>query len=204
MRPFMSKHSERRNSEFRRVATSWAIEFGPIVVFFLTAEYVGLVNATGLFVFLTALALIASYSKDRRIALFPLLAGLSVIIFGCLTVFLHNPLYIILKDTVYNGLFAVAIAVGLYGYGRPILKDLFSSLFHMTDRGWMILSRRWMVMFVFLTVSNELVRHLLGADAWVNYKMVATFSTIVFGLYQITLSKRERMPDSNRWGMNIK
>lgn len=204
MKAFMSKHSDSRGSEFRRVATSWAIEFGPIVVFFLTAEYIGLIQSTGLFVFLTALALIASYTRDRRIALFPLLAGLSVIIFGCLTVFLRDPLYIIIKDTVYNGLFALAIAIGLYGYRRPILKDLFSSLFHMTDKGWFILSRRWMIMFILLAVSNELVRHFLSPVAWVNYKMIATFSTIVFGFYQITLSKRERMPDSNKWGMNIK
>ncbi|MFA6158948.1 MAG: septation protein IspZ [Candidatus Paceibacterota bacterium] len=200
----MSKRPNREESEFRQVATSWAIEFGPIVAFFLTAEYFGVVNATGLFVFLTVVALLASYSRDRRVALFPLVAGLSVIIFGLLTVILHNPFFIIIKDTVYNGLFAVAIAMGLYVFKRPILKDLFSSLFHMTDRGWMILSRRWMIMFVLLTISNELVRHDLPPHAWVKYKMFATLATIVFGFYQITLSKRERMPDSNRWGMNVK
>jgi len=200
----MHKLSDKRNSEFRQVATSWGIEFGPIVVFFLTAEYTGLVHATALFVFLTSLALIASYSKDRRIALFPLLAGLSVIIFGLLTVLLHDPFFIIIKDTVYNGLFALAIAIGLYKYKRPIIKDLFSSLFHMTDKGWVILSKRWLVMFVLLTVSNEIARHSIDPRTWVNYKMLATLTTIVFGLYQITLSKRERMPNSNKWGMNVR
>lgn len=200
----MNKVSDKANSEFKQVATSWGIEFGPIVVFFLTAEFTGLINATSLFVFLTSLALIASYSKDRRIALFPLLAGLSVIIFGLLTVFLHDPFYIIVKDTVYNGLFALAIAIGLYGYKHPIIKNLFSSLFHMTNKGWVILSKRWLVMFIILTISNEVVRNSFNPDVWVNYKMVATLCTIIFGLYQITLSRRERLPDSNKWGMNVK
>lgn len=201
---FMSKLSDSSNSEFRQVAVSWGIEFGPIVAFFLTSEYIGLIKSTALFVGLTAVALTVSYGRDRRVALFPLLAGLSVIIFGVLTVALKDPFFIIIKDTVYNGLFAIAIAIGLYCYKRPILKDLFSSLFHMTEKGWTILSFRWMVMFTLLTLSNEVVRQVLSPEAWVNYKMIATFSTIVFGFYQITLSKRERMPDSNKWGMNIK
>jgi intracellular septation protein len=200
----MSKLSDRRNSEFRQVTTSWGIEFGPIAVFFLTSEYLGLIASTAIFVALTAVALFLSYSRDRKIALFPLLAGLSVIIFGVLTVALHNPFFIIIKDTVYNGLFAVAIAIGLYGFRHPILKDLFGSLFHMTDRGWTILSRRWMFMFALLTISNEFMRQAYAPELWVNYKMIATFVTIVFGFYQITLSRRERMPDANKWGMNVK
>lgn len=200
----MNKLSDRRNSEFRQIATSWGIEFGPIVAFFLTSEYLGLIASTAIFVTLTAIALIVSYGRDKRVALFPLLAGLSVIIFGVLTVALHNPFFIIIKDTVYNGLFAVAIAVGLYWFRHPILKDLFGSLFHMTDKGWTILSRRWMCMFALLTVSNEVIRYALSPEAWVDYKIIATLVTIVFGFYQITLSRRERMPDANKWGMNVR
>lgn len=200
----MSKLSDRRNSEFRQVATSWGIEFGPIVAFFLTSEYLGIITSTAIFVSLTALALVVSYGRDKRVALFPLLAGASVIAFGVLTVALGNPFFIIIKDTVYNGLFAIAIAVGLYGFRHPILKDLFGSLFHMTDKGWMTLSRRWMVMFALLTASNEVIRHFFAPEAWIDYKMIATFVTIVFGFYQITLSRRERMPDANKWGMNVK
>lgn len=192
------------NSEFARVALSWAIEFGPIVVFFFTAEKLGLLRGTSLFVGLTALALAVAYAKDRRIALFPLIAGLSVIAFGLLTVLLQDPFYIIIKDTVYNGGFAVALAIGLFVYEKPPLKRLFSSLFHMTDKGWTILSKRWMVMFVLLAASNEFARFGLDSQGWVKYKMAATFATIVFGFYQITLSRRERLPDSNAWGMNVK
>jgi intracellular septation protein A len=59
-------------------------------------------------------------------------------------------------------------------------------------------------MFILLAVSNELVRHAFNPQVWVGYKMIATLVTIVFGFYQITLSRRERMPDSNKWGMNVK
>lgn len=184
------------------VLVSWGIEFGPICVFFLTSEWIGFLPSTKLFVLLTAIALLVAYVRERRIALFPLIAGLSVIGFGLLTVLTDNPLYLILKDTIYNGAFALALALGLYMFDTPILKHLFSSLFLMTDRGWRILSQRWMIAFVLLAVSNEIAWRIFTPDEWIIYKMVATFITIVFGLYQLTLSRRERLPESNRWGMN--
>ncbi len=190
-------------SEFWKVALSWGIEFGPIISFFLTSDTLGFMPATIIFVSLTALALIIAYVKDRRIALFPLLAGLSVIGFGALTIVLDNPFFLIIKDTVYNGAFALALAIGLYVYKKPLLKSLFSALFCMTDKGWMILSRRWMVMFILLTLGNEVARVFYEPHIWVFYKMCATLITIVFGFYQLTLSRRERLPHSNKWGMNI-
>ncbi|HEY0908482.1 MAG TPA: septation protein IspZ [Candidatus Paceibacterota bacterium] len=192
-----------KRADLWKIALSWGIEFGPIISFFLTSDTLGFMPASIIFVSLTALALVVAYIKDRRIALFPLVAGLSVIGFGALTIFLDDPFYLIIKDTVYNGGFALVIAIGLYVYGQPILKNLFSALFCMTDKGWMTLSRRWMVMFIILTAGNEVARHLLVSNEWVVYKMGATLVTIVFGFYQLTLSKKERLPHSNKWGMNI-
>lgn len=184
------------------VVVSWGVEFGPIFIFFLTSEWLGFIKATELFVGLTGLALAVAYVRDRRIALFPLIAGLSVIGFGALTVFLDDPFYLIIKDTLYNGIFALALAIGLYGFKKPLLKNLFNSLFLMTERGWMILSQRWMVAFALLALSNEVAWRIFDAKEWIIYKMGATFITLVFGLYQLTLSRRERLPESNRWGMN--
>ena len=190
-------------NEFWKVSISWGIEFGPILAFFFTSETLGFMPATIIFVSLTAIALIVAYIKDRRIALFPLVAGLSVIGFGALTILLDNPFFLIIKDTVYNGGFALALAIGLYVFKEPILKDLFSALFCMTERGWIILSRRWMIMFILLTLGNEVARRVFDPHMWVFYKMCATMVTIVFGLYQLRLSRRERLPHSNKWGMNI-
>ncbi|MEN9622188.1 MAG: hypothetical protein RLZZ67_622 [Candidatus Parcubacteria bacterium] len=189
--------------EFLKITVNWGIEFGPIVAFFLTSDTLGFMPATIIFVSLTAIALIIAYVRERRIALFPLVAGLSVIGFGALTILLDNPFFLIIKDTVYNGGFAVAIAIGLYVFKEPILKDLFSSLFCMTEKGWITLSQRWMIMFIVLAIGNEIARHFYAPHIWVVYKMGATLLTIVFGLYQLTLSKRERLPHSNKWGMNI-
>ncbi len=187
----------------KNIILSWGTEFGPIFVFFISSELLGFIPATALFVALTFVALIVAYVRERRVALFPLIAGFSVIVFGLLTVLLKNPIFLIVKDTIYNGMFSIALYIGLYFYNEPILKDLFGSLFKMTDKGWTILSFRWMIAFFVLAVSNEVMWRHFTPDEWLYYKMLATFATIVFGFYQLTLSRRERLPNSNRWGMNV-
>lgn len=189
--------------KFMHVAVSWGIEFGPIVAFFLTASWLGFMTGTALFVALTLIAMIVAYIRDGRLALFPFIAGFSVVLFGVLTLALRDPFFLIIKDTIYNGGFAIAIAVSFLAYDKPLLKGMFSSLFHMTDKGWTILSLRWMTMFALLTVGNEIALNMLNPRQWLVYKMWVTLATIVFGFYQLTLSRRERMPDSNKWGMNV-
>ncbi len=186
-----------------KAIVSWSVEFGPIVFFFLAFEKYGFMPATKVFVALTAIALLVAFLKEKRIAYFPLVAGVSVLIFGILTITMDNPFYLIIKDTVYNGLFGISLLGGLL-FGTPLLKVLFGELFAMNERGWKILTLRWGIMFVLLTAGNEVVRIYYSPDVWVNYKAFSTLLTLFFGVYQFRLSSRERIPGlSNKWGMRL-
>lgn len=193
---------------YRNVAISWSIEFGPIIVFFVSLAVLGsseegFVFSTGLFTAATALTLFVAYTRERRIALFPLIAGLSVILFGLATVWLKNPLIFILKDTIYNGAFAIFLLVGAL-MGKGWLKPLFAPLFDMQERGWYILSVRWCIVFFLLALSNEYFwRHYSNA-VWVQYKFWSTVATTVFGLYQIRLSRAFRNEAATPWGMRMR
>jgi intracellular septation protein len=177
-----------------------SIEFGPIVVFFLTAPEMGFMPSTGLFVALTALSLGYAFIMERRVAYFPLIAGLSVILSGVATLTFDEPLFLIVKDTIYNGAFAIVLIAGLLK-GKGLLKPLFKTLFAMNDTGWKILSLRWAILFILLAVSNEIVWRNYDEITWVAYKGYSTFVTIIFAVYQFRLSKEYRLPDSNSWGM---
>jgi intracellular septation protein len=177
-----------------------SIEFGPIVVFFLTAPKMGFMPSTGLFVALTAISLGYAFIMERRVAYFPLIAGLSVILSGVATLTFNEPLFLIVKDTIYNGAFAIVLIAGLLK-GKGLLKPLFKSLFAMNDTGWKILSHRWAILFILLAVGNEIVWRNYDEITWVAYKGYSTFVTIIFAVYQFRLSKEYRLPDSNAWGM---
>ena len=189
----------------KNVAISWSIEFGPIIAFFVALHFLGstdrgFIVATALFTILTAVALVASYIYESRIALFPLIAGLSVIIFGVITLIFNNPLIFILKDTFYNGFFAILLLGGV-AMKMPMLKILFKALFDMKDTGWMILSYRWGIMFLILTIGNEISWRLFGQEVWVQYKFWSTIVTAIFGFYQLTLSKKYRHESATPLGL---
>ncbi len=178
------------------------IEFGPIIAFLVASEITTFVHATALFVILTVLALVVGFIERSEVAWFPLIVGASIISFGSLTIFFDNPFFIIIKDTLYNSIFALTLFIGLY-FKRSLLKPLFKGLFSMTDEGWKILTFRFAVMFTLLAVLNEVARINLLPEKWILYKGVATVATITFSLYQFRLSKKERMPDASEWGMRV-
>lgn len=193
---------------YKNIIISWSIEFGPIVVFFIALHFFGntekgFIIATGIFTALTAAALIGSYLYEKRIAVFPLIAGLSVVVFGVMTLLFKNPVFFILKDTIYNGFFAVFLLGGAL-YGKGLLKVLFVALFDITDKGWFILSVRWGIFFLLLALSNEFFWHVYGREIWVEYKFWSTVVTAVFGFYQVTLSKKFRNETASPWGMRTK
>jgi intracellular septation protein len=193
---------------YKNIAISWSIEFGPIVIFFISLSFLGnsdkgFIISTSLFSVLTALALVASFLYERRIAWFPLIAGVSVVAFGILTYLFQEPKLFIIKDTIYNGLFGMFLLIGIF-LKKAFLKNLFVALFDMKDRGWYILTLRWGIFLVLLAIGNELVWRGLDRDAWVSYKFWSTIATVVFGFYQITLSKKYRNDTASPWGMRTK
>jgi intracellular septation protein len=193
---------------YKNVAISWSIEFGPIIVFFIVLHYIGqtdkgFITSTAIFSILTLVALITSYLYEKRLAWFPLIAGISVIAFGVVTVLYAEPLFFIVKDTLYNGIFGAFLLMGAY-MGKGLLKNLFIALFDISDRGWYILSLRWGICFTVLAVLNEVSWRFFGRDAWVMYKFWSTIFTAVFGLYQLTLSRKYRNPGSSPLGMRMK
>lgn len=193
---------------YKNILISWSIEFGPIILFFTALHFLGssdkgFITSTGIFTIATVVALMASYLYERRIAWFPLIAGVSVIFFGFMTVCFKEPLFFMLKDTVYNGGFALFLLGGVV-FRKAFLKTLFIALFDMSDRGWYILSLRWGLFFLFLTVTNELTWRIWGQDVWVEYKFWSTILTTVFGLYQITLAKKYRNESASAWGMRVR
>ncbi len=186
----------------KKLFLNLSIEFGPIIVFLITSELLSFMTAVLIFVVLTSLSLIIAFLERRELAWFPLIVGVSVIGFGLLTIILNNPFFIIIKDTLYNGIFAAVLFIGL-AFQKSLLQPLFRGLFAMSDAGWRTLTYRWAILFTLLTIANEVARINLTAEDWVVYKGIATLVTIIFSLYQFRLSKKERLPESSPWGMRI-
>ncbi|MFN4354052.1 septation protein A [Parvibaculum sp.] len=188
-------------------ASQWvrmAIELGPLAVFFIlnsqadaffgNEEAKNIFYATGGFMVATVISLSYSYAKFRKIPTMPLVSGVFVIVFGALTIYLQDEQFIKVKPTIVNALFAGAL-LGAAAFGRPIMKQLFDGAFDLTDKGWMVLTVRWGLFFIFLGVINEVVWRNFSTDFWVSFKLFGVMPlTMIFGLAQIPVLTKYAPP----------
>ena len=97
------------------------LEVGPIAVFFLVNSTYGIFYGTGAFMVATIAALVASRMLMGRIPIMPLVSGVFVLVFGGLTLLMQDDLFIKMKPTIVNGLFAAILFGGLL-YGQSLLR----------------------------------------------------------------------------------
>jgi len=171
-----------------------AVEVGPLVVFFLVNSQVDIYWGTGAFMVATLASLIASRLIFGRVPVMPLVSGVCVLVFGGMTIWLHNDQFIKLKPTIVNAFFAAALFGGLFA-GQSLLKVVFGEVFRLTEDGWRKLTFRWAFFFTFLALLNEVVWRTVSTDTWVNFKVFAIMPlTMIFALSQIGLLRAHEIP----------
>jgi intracellular septation protein len=176
-----------------------ALEVGPLVVFFMANAYSDrfgvaegrrIFAATALFIVATVVALAVHYVLVRKLPIMPLVSGVVVIVFGGLTLWLDDDLFIKLKPTIVNTLFGLVLLIGLY-FGKPLLAVVLDSVFELTDEGWRKLTFRWAMFFFVLAALNEIVWRTQTTDTWVSFKVFGIMPlTILFALAQTPLLMR--------------
>ena len=167
-----------------------ATELGPLIVFFVTNAKYHLFVATGAFMVAIVAAMIASYVVTRHVPVMALVTGIIVIIFGTLTLALHDETFIKVKPTIIYGLFAAVLGGGLL-FGRSFIAIMFNQMFNLTPEGWRILTMRWALFFLAMAVLNEIVWRTQPTDFWVNFKLFGfTPITFLFAALQVPLLTR--------------
>ncbi len=171
------------------------IEIGPLAIFFIANNRYDIFTATAAFMVAIAIALAASWILARHIATMPLVTGAFVLVFGTLTLVLNDDLFIKLKPTLVNGLFASILFGGLF-FGKSFLKMVFDGTFRLTQEGWRKLTWRWAIFFVFLAVLNEVIWRNFSTDFWVSFKLFGNVPiTMVFAIAQVGLLQKFALPD---------
>jgi intracellular septation protein len=170
------------------------IEAGPLVSFFIANWLGGIFWATGIFMAATAIALVISRVTTGKFAVMPLVSAGFVAVFGALTLWLHNDLFIKVKVTLINALFGAALFAGLY-WNQIFLKLVMGDAVRMTDEGWRSLTIRWAIFFLAVAVANEIVWRSVSTDAWVNFKLALLPVTLVFALAQAPFMTKHMIED---------
>jgi len=184
------------------------LDLGPLVLFFLAnsrpalflplvspilpadvaaGERVGIFVATAVFMAAVVAALAISYALARRVPVMPLVTAIVVLVFGSLTLVLHDELFIKLKPTIIYVLFGGVLLGGL-AFGMSLLGLVFDSVFHLTEKGWRKLTLRWAAFFLVMAVVNEAVWRTQTTEFWIGFKLLGfTPLTFLFAMLQYRL-----------------
>jgi intracellular septation protein len=167
-----------------------ATELGPLIVFFVCNAKYHLFVATGAFMVAIVAAMIASYVVTRHVPMMALVTGIVVLIFGTLTLVLHDETFIKVKPTIIYSLFALVLGGGLL-FGRSFIAIMFDQMFNLTPQGWRILTMRWALFFLAMAILNEAIWRTQSTDFWVGFKAFGVVPlTMLFAITQMPLIKR--------------
>lgn len=159
-----------------------ALELGPPILFFIAymrfqdtsltiggRDYDGFILVTAGFVPLLLLTIAILWKLTGRISRIQVFTAVMVVVFGGLTVWLNDERFFKMKTTLVYGFFAVTLGIGLLR-GKGWLKVLMGEMLPMSDRGWLILSRRIAAAFALMAVANEVVWRTQTTEFWVTFE----------------------------------
>ena len=180
------------------------LEFVPLIAFFVSYYYypnsrqlVGeelsvekIIFATKVFVPALIVTSALSYLILKTISKMAIITAVVVIIFGFLTVWFRNPVFIKMKPTIIYLSFSLILTLGLLRK-KSFLQSLMGAALNMEDQGWLILTKRVTMFFLILAVLNEVVWRYFGQDQWVNFKTFGLpIMTLFFFAFQYKLFQK--------------
>ena len=171
-------------------------DFGPLLIFFTVYYKSGnnLSVAIPPLIIATLIAVLISYVIEKKIPYLPLIGGIIISVFGGLTLYFNNPIFLYIKPTIINIIFALGLFVGKNILNKNLLKYFFQNAFQIDEIGWDKLNNRWMLFFVFLALVNELVWRTQTEVFWVNFKVWGILPiTFIFTAFQIPLINKHKI-----------
>jgi intracellular septation protein len=174
------------------------LDFLPLVVFFVFYKLYDIYYASGALIVATALALIFTWIKYRKVEKMTQITFAMVVIFGTLTLVFHNDEFIKWKVTVIYVLFSGALLVSQLILKKPLIQRMLGKELTLPDHVWNKLNISWAIFFLLCGLANIYVAFWLPQEVWVNFKVFGlTVLTLVFTLLSGVYIYRH-MPDEEK------
>ncbi len=171
-------------------------DFGPLVVFFFFYynSDKNLKIAIPPFVLATIISLLVVWVIEKKIPMVPLISGILITLFGGLTIYFDNAIFLYIKPTIINILFGLALLLGKFFTDEPILKKIIGKSLSLTSEGWNLLNKRWIYFFFGVAILNECIWRTQSEEFWVNFKVWGLLPiTFIFTAFQVPLINKYKI-----------
>ena len=171
-------------------------DFGPLLIFFTIYYKSGnnLTVAIPPLIIATLIAVVIMYFVEKKIPYVPLIGGIVISLFGGLTLYFNNPIFLYMKPTIVNIIFSSILIISKIFFNKNFLKFFLQSAFQLNEFGWNKLNFRWAYFFIFLAILNEIVWRTQSETTWVNFKVWGMLPiTFIFTGLQLPLINRHKI-----------
>jgi len=171
-------------------------DFGPLLIFFTIYYKSGnnLSIAIPPLIIATIISVATVYFIEKKIPYVPLIGGVIISLFGGLTLYFNNPVFLYIKPTIINIIFATVLIIGKIFFNKNFLKFFFKTAFQLDESGWDKLNYRWAFFFIFLALLNEFVWRTQSEIIWVNFKVWGILPlTFIFTALQLPMINKHKI-----------
>jgi intracellular septation protein len=161
------------------------IEFLPILSFFVAYKFSDVYVATGVMLVVLLLVVAWQWFKHGKVGPMLLVSAGIGLIFGGLTIWLHDQTFVQLKPTVVYWLLALVLLGGRLFSDKPLVQRVMDTALQLPEAAWRTLNTIWALTFIVIGAINLFVMYRYDLDTWVNFKAYGlTGLTILFALGQ--------------------
>lgn len=157
----------------------------PVIAFFVAYKVWDIYVATGVLIVGVVLQTLVGWIRHRKVSGMLLTSAVLVLIFGGLTLLIHDPVFIKWKPTIVNWLFAAAFLVSEFLSGPSIVQRMLGENVTLDDASWTKLNLMWVGFFIIAGALNIFVAYRFDEATWVNFKLFGLMGlTLLFALAQ--------------------
>jgi intracellular septation protein len=178
----------------------FVIDLLPVIAFFIAYKLAGIYVATAILIVGVLIQTAVSWIRHRKVSGMLLTSAVLVVVFGGLTLLVHDATFIKWKPSVVSWLFAAAFLASQFMPGQPIIQRMLGENVTLDARDWNRLNLMWVGFFFIEGVLNLYVAYNFDEATWVNFKLFGLMAlTLLFALAQgFWISRRAEHEDAGK------
>ena len=161
------------------------IDFIPVLLFFIAFKIYGIYVATTVGIVATALQVLVTRVVRKTFDKQQLITLAVFVVFGGMTLYFHNPLFVKWKPTVVFWVFGILFFLSQFIGKKPLAQRMLEKLMEWQDHTsvpksiWKRLNLAWAAFFIVLGSLNLYVAYYYSTDVWVNFKVYGIMAILL-------------------------
>lgn len=170
----------------------------PVILFFIAYKLYDFYVATAVIIAATLVQVSIGWLRHRKVEKMHLITLLLVVLFGGLTLYLQDPMFLKWKPTVVNWLFALVFLGSQFVGRKPLVERMMGNSVSLPGPVWTRLNIAWTLFFIAMGAANLYVAFTYSEETWVNFKLFGmmgmTFLFIILQAFYLAryMSEPER------------